>query len=101
MVAVPAGYDDLLERPLYGHLATNRPDGSVQVSPMWFDWDGELLRFTLTTKRQKYRNVKSHPQVALSIADPDNPYRYLEVRGAVEEIEPDPAAGFFMHLNNR
>ena len=42
MVAVPAGYDDLLERPLYGHLATTRPDGSVQVSPMWFDWDGEL-----------------------------------------------------------
>jgi len=43
MVVVPAGYDDLLERPLYGHLATTRPDGSVQVSPMWFDWDGELL----------------------------------------------------------
>ena len=37
MVAVPAGYDDLLERPLYGHLATARPDGAVQVSPMWFD----------------------------------------------------------------
>jgi hypothetical protein len=45
--------------------------------------------------------VKTHPQVALSIADPDNPYRYLEVRGAVEEIEPDPAAGCFMHPNNR
>ena len=45
MVAVPAGYADLLERPLYGHLATTRPDGSVQVCPMWFDWDGELLRF--------------------------------------------------------
>jgi PPOX class probable F420-dependent enzyme len=62
-VAVPAGYDDLLERPLYGHLATTRPDGSVQVSPIWFDWDGELLRFAHTTKRQKYRNVQRNPRV--------------------------------------
>ena len=91
MVAVPAGYHDLLERPLYGHLATTRPDGSVQVSPMWFDWDGELLRFAHTTKRQKYRNVQRNPRVAMSISDPDNPYRYLEVRGDVERIEPDPA----------
>jgi PPOX class probable F420-dependent enzyme len=92
MVAVPPGYDDLLERPLYGHLATTRPDGSVQVSPIWFDWDGELLRFAHTTKRQKYRNVQRDPRVAMSISDPDNPYRYLEVRGDVERIEPDPAA---------
>ena len=95
MVAVPAGYADLLERPLYGHLATTRPDGSVQVSPMWFDWDGELLRFAHTAKRQKYRNVQRNPRVAMSISDPDNPYRYLEVRGDVERIEPDKAAGFF------
>jgi PPOX class probable F420-dependent enzyme len=98
MVAVPAGYADLLERPLYGHLATTRPDGSVQVSPMWFDWDGELLRFAHTTKRQKYRNVQRNPRVAMSISDPDNPYRYLEVRGDVERIEPDPAASFFRRI---
>ena len=101
MVAVPVGYDDLLERPLYGHLATTRPDGSVQVSPMWFDWDGELLRFAHTTKRQKYRNVQRNPRVAMSISDPDNPYRYLEVRGDVERIEPDPAASFFRRIANR
>ena len=86
MVAVPAGYDDLLERPLYGHLATTRPDGSVQVSPMWFDWDGELLRFAHTTKRQRYRNVQRNPRVAMSISDPDNPYRYLQVRGHVGRV---------------
>ena len=88
MVAVPAGYDDLLERPLYGHLATTRPDGSVQVSPMWFDWDGELLRFAHTTKRQKYRNVQRNPRVAMSISDPDNPYRYLEVRATSSAWSP-------------
>jgi PPOX class probable F420-dependent enzyme len=84
MVAIPQGYETLFERPLYGHLATTRPDGSPQVNPMWFDWDGELLRFTHTTKRQKYRNVTANPNVAMSISDPDNPYRYLEVRGVVE-----------------
>lgn len=46
MATVPDGYHDLLERPLYGHLATARPDGAVQANPMWFGWDGELLRFT-------------------------------------------------------
>jgi PPOX class probable F420-dependent enzyme len=101
MVAIPDDYRDLLERPLYGHLATARPDGTVQVNPMWFDWDGELLRFTHTTKRQKYRNVTAHPQVAISIVDPDNPYKFLEVRGTVEEIVPDPTGAFYMHLNDR
>ena len=90
MVAIPDGYEDLLQRPLYGHLATTRPNGTVQVNPMWFDWDGEVLRFTHTSKRQKYRNVTAHPQVAMSILDPDNPYRYLEVRGDVDADRARP-----------
>jgi PPOX class probable F420-dependent enzyme len=101
MVAIPDDYENLLERPLYGHLATTRPDGTVQVNPMWFDWDGQRLRFTHTNKRQKYRNVTSHPEVAVSINDPEQPYRYLEVRGVVEEIVPDPTGSFFVHLNKR
>jgi PPOX class probable F420-dependent enzyme len=101
MVAIPEGYENLLDRPLYGHLATVRPDGTPQVNVMWFDWDGELLRFTHTTKRQKYRNVQAHPEVAMSIADPDNPYKFLEVRGVVEDIVPDPEGVFYLHLNKR
>jgi len=88
MVAIPDGYEDLLTRPLYGHLATARPDGTVQVNPMWFEWDGERLRFTHTTKRQKYRNITNNPHVAMSVVDPDVPYKYLEIRGEVEEIVP-------------
>ncbi len=100
-VEVPDGYEHLLDLPLYGHLATVRPDGTPQVNPMWFAWDGELLRFTHTTKRQKYRNIAGQPVVAMSISDPDNPYRYLEVRGVVEEIVPDPTGAFYLHLNDR
>jgi PPOX class probable F420-dependent enzyme len=101
MVAIPAGYEDLLTRPLYGHLATTRPDGSPQVNPMWFEWDGEVLRFTHTTKRQKYRNIAANPHVAISVVDPDVPYKYLEVRGVVEEIVPDPTGAFYLRLNDR
>jgi PPOX class probable F420-dependent enzyme len=60
-----------------------------------------VLRFAHTTKRQKYRNVQRNPRVAMSISDPDNPYRYLEVRGDVERIEPDSAASFFLRLSAR
>jgi PPOX class probable F420-dependent enzyme len=101
MADIPEGYAHLLDLPVYGHLATVRPDGSPQVNPMWFAWDGEVLRFTHTTKRQKYRNVKANPHVAMSIVDPDNPYRYLEIRGVVEDIVPDPTGAFYMELNNR
>lgn len=98
---VPASHRDLLDRPLYGHLATVRPDGMVQVSPMWFAWDGELLSFTTTTTRQKHRNVQAHPELALSVQDPDQPYRYLEIRGVVERIDPDPEGAFFDVLARR
>lgn len=101
MVSIPEDMLDLLERPLYGHLATVRPDGTPQVNPMWFEWDGEVLRFTHTTQRQKYRNLKANPAVAISVIDPDNPYRYLEVRGIVEDEVPDPEATFYLHLNDR
>ena len=73
MADIPDGYAHLLDLPVYGHLATVRPDGSPQVNPMWFAWDGELLRFTHTTKRQKYRNIEANPNVAMSVVDPDNP----------------------------
>lgn len=98
---IPASHLDLLERPLFAHLATIRPDGTPQVNPMWFFWDGERVRFTNSTKRQKFRNVSANPEVALSINDPERPYRYLEIRGQVTEIAPDPDAAFFLRLAER
>jgi PPOX class probable F420-dependent enzyme len=98
---IPENYRDLLERPLFAHLATIRPDTTPQVNPMWFQWDGEFLRFTHTTRRFKHKNILENPAVAISINDPDRPYRYLEVRGTVERIEPDPKADFFLELAAR
>ncbi|MDX3188481.1 PPOX class F420-dependent oxidoreductase [Streptomyces sp. MN03-5084-2B] len=101
MSVIPDSHRDLLERPLYAHLATIRPDGRPQVNPMWFAWDGEYVRFTNTTVRQKYKNVTAHPEVALSINDPEQPYRYLEVRGTVERIDDDSSGAFFGELASR
>lgn len=98
---IPDSHQDLLERPLYGHMATVRPDGTPQVNPTWYVWDGLHLSFTTSTVRRKYRNVLGQPDVALSVNDPDQPYRYREVRGVIERIEPDPAGTFFDLLARR
>ncbi|MGI6879868.1 PPOX class F420-dependent oxidoreductase [Microbacterium sp. gxy059] len=91
----------LLERPLYGHLGTVRPDGTVQVNPMWYEFDGEHVRFTHTTTRQKYRNLQRNPSMSLSITDPDEPTRYLEVRGRLVDVVSDPEGDFYVHLGER
>ena len=92
---------DLLARPLIAHLATARPDGGLQCNPVWFEWDGEHVSISQTRSRQKLRNLEKNPQVALSIVDPGNPYRYLEVRGVVERIDDDPDRRFIDDLSAR
>jgi len=93
---------DLLDQPTFAHLATVRPDGSPQSSVMWFAWDGERIRMTHTKTRQKFRNLANEPRVALSIADPADQYRFLEVRGVVESIVDDDAeASFYQALQKR
>ncbi|MEF2978644.1 PPOX class F420-dependent oxidoreductase [Subtercola sp. YIM 133946] len=98
---IPAEYVHLLEEPNYGALGTIRPDGTVQVNPMWFQFDGEVLRFTHTTKRAKYRNLQQNPTMSLMVIDPENPFRYLEVRGTLIEVVPDPTGAFYVVLGKR
>lgn len=94
MTTIPESHADLLNSKALAHVATIGPDGTPQNNPVWFDYDGTHLRFSQTTGRQKYRNLKAQPAVALSIVDPANPYRYLEVRGVVAEIVDDEGNAF-------
>jgi PPOX class probable F420-dependent enzyme len=94
MSVIPESHADLLETVTVADVATIGPAGEPQVNPVWFEWDGTHLLFSQTTSRQKYRNLGSEPRVALSIIDPTNPYRYLEVRGTVDAIDPDPDYAF-------
>jgi PPOX class probable F420-dependent enzyme len=90
--AIPEKYADLFQKRAFANLATLMPDGRPQVTPVWVDYDGEYVIFNSAKGRQKDRNVRRDPRVALTISDPENPYRYLEIRGRVEEITEQGAA---------
>jgi PPOX class probable F420-dependent enzyme len=94
MTVIPENYKDLLDSNALAHVATIGPNGEPQNNPVWFGWDGTHLRFSQTKGRQKYRNMQREPRVALSIVDPTNPYRYLEIRGVVERIDDDSSLDF-------
>ncbi len=98
---IPEGYQDLLETTALIHVATLGPNGEPQNNPVWFDWDGEHIKFSQTKTRQKYRNVGRDPRIAVSIVDPENPYRYLEVRGEITEIEEDPNLDFINAMSKK
>jgi PPOX class probable F420-dependent enzyme len=99
--AIPDDFVALLTEPNYGVLGTIRPDDTVQVNPMWFEFDGEVIRFTHTTKRAKFRNLQHNPSMSLVVMDPGNAYRYLEVRGRLSEVVPDPDGDFYIVLGKR
>jgi PPOX class probable F420-dependent enzyme len=82
---IPDSHLDLFKKKAFAHLATLMPDGRPQVTPVWVDYDGRYVVINTAEGRQKDKNMQRDGRVALSIADPDNPYRYLEVRGRVAE----------------
>jgi PPOX class probable F420-dependent enzyme len=83
---IPDEFKDLFRKRGFAHLATLMPDGSPQVTPVWCDFDGTYVRINSAKGRLKDKNMRRDKRVALSIQDPDNPYRYLEIRGEVVEI---------------
>jgi len=88
---IPEKYRDLFEKKAFANLATVMPDGTPQVTPVWVDFDGNHVLVNSARGRQKDKNMERNPSVSLSIMDPDNPYRYLEVRGRVAEITEEGA----------
>lgn len=94
---IPQGFQDLFQKKAFAHLATIMPDGSPQVTPVWFDFDGSHFRVNSAKGRVKDKNMRSRRQVALAIQDPENPYRYLAVRGRVEGVSE---AGADAHIDS-
>ncbi len=88
---IPEKYLDLIQKPAFANLATIMKDGSPHVTPVWFDYDGIHIRINSARGRVKDRNMRNNPKVALCILDPQNPYRYLEIRGRVVEITEEGA----------
>lgn len=84
---VPDRFRDVLEGTALGHLATVDLDGRPQVNPVWFLWDGETVFLSVKAETRKYRNLRERPDVAMSVSDPVRPDRYVELRGAVVDLE--------------
>ena len=92
MAAIPYKYLDLLQqKKAFANLATLMPDGSPQVTPVWIDYANGAIRFNTAKGRVKARNLKVGSPVALAIMDPDQPYRYLQVRGRVSRVAEESA----------
>src|SRR5882757_3138377 len=93
MTAIPDGFLDLMQqKTAFANLATVMPDGSPQVTPVWFDYRGGMLRVNSAKDRVKSRNMAQGSPVALAIMDPENPYRYIQIRGRVARVAEHGAA---------
>jgi PPOX class probable F420-dependent enzyme len=88
---IPSSHLDLFEKRAFAHLATHLPNGAILVNPVWCDYDGTYVLVNSAEGRLKDRMMRRNPTVTLCISDPDNPYRYLEIRGTVREITTDGA----------
>jgi PPOX class probable F420-dependent enzyme len=84
---IPNEFRDLLDKKVaFANLATVMPDGTPQVSPVWFEFDGKHVVLNSAKGRVKDRNMRKNAAVALAISDPENPYRHVAIRGRVAEI---------------
>ena len=86
MAAIPQTHRDLFDKKSFAHLATVGADGAPQVTPVWIDYDGTHIRFNTARGRVKTRNLERNPTIALSVQDPENPYRYVQIKGRVTEM---------------
>ena len=95
----PEGYAELLSGKLCATAGTMLPDGHIQMSPMWFEFDGYVIRMSTTTDRQVYRNLKNRKTVSLCVMDDIG--KYIEIRGQVTDVVTDEGFAFFRKLSER
>ncbi len=95
-MTIPEAFIDLVQRPIVAALTTMMPDNTPQSSAVWFSYDGTHIWINSAAGRQKDKNMRARPVVSLLIIDPDNPYRYLEIRGVVQEINEEQGLN---HIN--
>lgn len=91
MTQVPDDWKSVLKKPVFVHVTTLMPDGSPHSSPVWVDVEGDTIVLNSAVGRVKDKNVRRDPRVAISVTDPDNPYKALMLRGKVTQITQDGA----------
>lgn len=103
MVEVPGAYQDLLSDELkaFSILGTLMKDGTPQVTPIWFNVENGYFFVNSSRDRLKTQNMSMRPEVALTVIDPRNPYRYLQIRGKVVEITEEGAVELINRLSQK
>ena len=87
---IPAEFHGLLSSTAVAFVGTLGKSGEPHVTPSWFLWDGERVRISLVEGRQRLRNLRRDPRLSLTVVDPARPTFYLELRGRIDELAPDP-----------
>ena len=102
-VAIPDKLADLLafDKKAFANLALTLRDSTPQVTPVWFDYDGEHIIVNSARGRVKDRVLSRKPAVALAISDPADPYRYMQIRGRVVEVTEEGARDMIDHLSEK
>jgi PPOX class probable F420-dependent enzyme len=97
-INIPASHMDLLTQPLFVFVTTLMPDGTPQASVVWRLWESPYILVSSPRLTQKTRNVMRDPRLTLLMVDPQNPYRFMEIRGLVTEVHPDPDYAFLERI---
>jgi PPOX class probable F420-dependent enzyme len=98
---IPDSVKDLLDRPIVVTLVTLMPDNTPQATPVWFSWDGEHVWVNTARGRAKDKNLSQRRKATILAVDPQNPYRYLEIRGEVVESTEEGAVDHINFLSGR
>lgn len=100
---IPDKLADLLtyDKKAFANLALTLRDSTPQVTPVWFDYDGEHIIVNSARGRVKDRVLSRKPAVALAISDPADPYRYVQIRGRVVDVTEDGARDMIDHLSEK
>lgn len=97
-IIVPESHRDLMEKPVVVIVTTVSPDGKPYAAAIWRGYDGEHILMVTGEETRKYKNLLANPNVSVLALDPQNPYRYLEVRGVVESMKPEGAIEYLDQL---
>ena len=100
-LTIPDDLAYLLTTDHVGHVSTIRDDGSIATHIMWIDWDGSHVLTSSVVGSRKGANWRANPQVAVSVVDHDDDWRYVIVRGRVTDIRPDDGLQFIDKMSVR
>ena len=103
MASIPTEFHDLFEKQTFAHVATLTPDETPHVTPVWIDYDVDRNRVLFNTVRGRFkeRNLQRNPKVGVSMTDPDDPYRFLSIRGEVDGMTEEGAVEHIDELARR